>query len=341
MIDKTDVQVREKMSIVSACIMMRKFLARNENVIWIPISLEEILRVTGSIGLEQDSLFSKKTLGIKGQMSDDILMVGVEKINDEILLYFYPVEVKASNRTNFSRIASEQVLKTYNVLKNTLFVDGGFITDVYKTFFASQLLTNTDKLWANGLISDNEYHLINSCRFRLLNLNYSLSKTMKCREMGYAATVAFVGSSAPDASVDMVNDELPICHINVSLDTCNACICNDDIASINQLLTSPIIVGEKVKEFWQKQEPICHTSEKQFDTDESVISHINSTSSTPLDADKTKPTSGEISSEKKMLKFYFIKSNFSSQCALLVGLCCHQTATFQTRRGNPASGGGV
>lgn len=297
-INKTDVQVREKMSIVSACIMMRKFLARNENVIWIPISLEEILRVTGSIGLEQDSLFSKKTLGIKGQMSDDILMVGVEKINDEILLYFYPVEVKASNRTNFSRIASEQVLKTYNVLKNTLFVDGGFITDVYKTFFASQLLTNTDKLWANGLISDNEYHLINSCRFRLLNLNYSLSKTMKCREMGYAATVAFVGSSAPDASVDMVNDELPICHINVSLDTCNACICNDDIASINQLLTSPIIVGEKVKEFWQKQEPICHTSEKQFDTDESVISHINSTSSTPLDADKTKPTSGEISSEK-------------------------------------------
>lgn len=55
-IRKTDVQIREKMSIVSACIMMKRFLSRNQNVVWVPISLEEILRVTGNIGLEQDSL---------------------------------------------------------------------------------------------------------------------------------------------------------------------------------------------------------------------------------------------------------------------------------------------
>ena len=253
-INKTDEQIREKLSIVSACIMMRKFLSRNENVTWIPVSLEEILRVTGNIGLEQDSLFSKKTLGVKGHMSDDLLMVGVEKENDEIRLYFYPVEVKASTGTSFVRTASEQVLKTYNVLKETLLVDGGFVNDVYRTFFASQILTNTDKLWANGLITEEEYRFINSCRFRLLNIDYTLSEKMKCKEMGYAATVAFVGSSAPDASVDMINDELPICHINVSLDTCNACICNDDISSINQLLTSPIIVSDDVKEFWKKQD---------------------------------------------------------------------------------------
>lgn len=253
-INKTDVQVREKISLVSACIMMRKFLSRNENVIWIPISLEEILRVTGNIGLEQDSLFSKKTLGVKGQMSDDLLMIGIEKENDEIKLYFYPIEVKASEGTSFIRTASEQVLKTYNVLKDTLFVDGGFVNDVYRTFFASQILTNTDKLWANGLISEEEYHFINSCRFHLLNMNYTISEKMKCKEMGYAATVSFIGTSAPDASIDMINEELPICHINVSLETCNACICNDDISSINQLLTSPIIVSDDVREFWRKQE---------------------------------------------------------------------------------------
>lgn len=255
-INKTDVQIREKMSLVSACIMMRKFLSRNENVTWIPISLEEILRVTGNIGLEQGSLFSKKTLGVKGQMSDDLLMVGVEKENDEIKLYFYPVEVKASAGSSFIRTASEQVLKTYNVLKDTLLIDGGFANDVYRTFFASQVLTNADKLWANGLISEEEYRFISSCRFHLLNMDYTLCEKMKCREMGYAATVAFVGSSAPDASVDMINGELPICHINVSLDTCNACICNDDISSINQLLNSPIIVSDDVREFWKKQDGV-------------------------------------------------------------------------------------
>lgn len=258
-INKTDVQVREKLSIVSACIMMRKFLSRNENVTWIPISLEEILRVTGNIGLEQDSLFSKKTLGVKGHMSDDLLMVGIEKENDEIRLYFYPVEVKASAGSSFVRTASEQVLKTYNVLKETLLADGGFVNDVYRTFFASQILTNADKLWANGLITEEEHSFINSCRFHLLNMDYTLSEKMKCKEMGYAATVAFVGSSAPDASVDMINDELPICHINVSLDTCNACICNDDISSINQLLTSPIIVSDNVREFWKKQDNVTQT----------------------------------------------------------------------------------
>ena len=251
-INKTDVQIREKMSLVSACIMMRKFLSRNKNVTWIPISLEEILRVTGNIGLEQDSLFSKKTLGVKGQMSDDLLMVGVEREDDEIKLYFYPVEVKASAGSSFIRTASEQVLKTYNVLNDTLMVDGGFVNDVYRTFFASQILTNADKLWANGLIPEEEYRFISSCRFNLLNMDYTLCDKMKCQEMGYAATVAFVGSSAPDATLDMVNEELPICHINVSLDTCNACICNDDIASINQLLTSPIIVSDDVREFWKK-----------------------------------------------------------------------------------------
>lgn len=281
-INKTDVQIREKMSLVSACIMMRKFLSRNEKVTWIPISLEEILRVTGNIGLEQDSLFSKKTLGIKGQMSDDLLMVGVEKDNDEVNLFLYPVEVKASAGSSFIRTASEQVLKTYNVLKDTLMVDGGFVNDVYRTFFASQLLTNADKLWANGLIPEEEYRFINSCRFHLLNMDYTLCEKMKCKEMGYAATVAFVGSSAPDASVDMVNEELPICHINVSLDTCNACICNDNNDSINQLLASPIIVSDDVRKFWNKQDNVATTS----DVAQTDLGVFQSTDNTNMNVDK-------------------------------------------------------
>ena len=251
-INKTDVQIREKMSIVSACIMMRTFLSRNKDVTWIPISLEEILRVTGNIGLEQNSLFSKKTLGVTGQMSDDLLMIGVEKENDNIILYLYPIEVKASYGSNLSAVASEQVYKTYNVLKDTLLKGDGFVNEVYQTFFASQVLTNTDKLWANGLISEKEYSFIDSCRFRLLNMDYIIAEEMKCKEMGKAATVTFMGTTAPEATVEMYN-ELPICHINVSLDTCNKCICNNDVTAVQQLVTSPIIVSNEVKTYWNIQ----------------------------------------------------------------------------------------
>lgn len=292
-INKTDVQIREKMSIVSACIMMKQFLSKNKDVVWIPISLEEILRVTGNIGLEQDSLFSKKTLGVSGKMSDDLLMVGVEKDNDDIKLYFYPVEVKASSSTNFHQKASEQVYKTYKVLKDTLFVDGGFINDVYRTFFASQVLTNTDKLWANGLISLEEHEFIESCRFQLLNMDYILAEEMKCKDMGYAATVAFVGTSAPESSLELFDNSLPICHINVSLDTCNKCICKSDVEAIKLLVESPIIVSEDVRKFWENGNTITGSVLAQTDSNTQVTSQEEFAFPDSEDDDNEAPTDTE------------------------------------------------
>ena len=278
-IRKTDVQIREKMSIVSACIMMKRFLSRNPNVVWIPISLEEILRVTGNIGLEQDSLFSKKALGVKGQMSDDLLLVGVEEVNGAIKLYYYPVEVKASIGNNYEHTASEQVVKTYNVLKKTLMNEEGFVNDIYKTFFASQILTNSDKLWANGLIDEGEYQFIDSCRFRLLNLDYIIADEMKCRDMGKAATVAFSGSSAPEASVSMINDDIPVCHIEVSLNTCNSCIISDDVSAINQLMQSPIIVADEVKDYWRNKDVGSSVSQTTMSSDSMVAQSLENQNS--------------------------------------------------------------
>ncbi len=281
-INKTDNQIREKMSIVSACIMMRKFLSKNENVIWIPISLEEILRVTGNIGLEQDSLFSKKALGVKGQMSDDLLMVGVEEVDGVIKLYYYPIEVKASNENTFVQTASEQVVKTYNVLKRTLMEGRGFANDIYKTFFASQILTNAEKMWANNLIEESEYQFIENCRFRLLNLDYVIANEMKCRTMGCAATISFVGSSAPNVTLDMVNDDIPVCHINVSLNMCNACICGDDILSLQQLMQSNIIVMDGVKSYWNDK-----ASNKLSDTVQESADEIAAHESDTLESQMT------------------------------------------------------
>lgn len=60
-VNKSEEQIREKMSIVAACIAMLRFMRRNQNVLWIPVSLDEILRVTGSIGLPKEYIFPKNS----------------------------------------------------------------------------------------------------------------------------------------------------------------------------------------------------------------------------------------------------------------------------------------
>lgn len=66
----------EKLSILSAMKLSVKRYSL-EDIIWVPISLEEILRVSGSVGLSQSgSIFSARNLGFDGKTSDDLLLVG-------------------------------------------------------------------------------------------------------------------------------------------------------------------------------------------------------------------------------------------------------------------------
>ena len=217
--NSTEDVMREKMSIVAASVLMTAFMKRIPGVIWVPISLEEILRVTGSIGLEQDSLFSKKTLGIKGSTSDDLLMLGAEEIEGKVKFYFYPVEVKVSNSTSFKSKADSQVTQTYQIFENTLLGEETFTNKVYRTFFASQYLTAADKLKANGLLGQKEYDVIEKLRFELLNLQFSVEKELPCSDIGKAGVVSFFGDTGLTLYVENIED-LPVCHIELAKENC-------------------------------------------------------------------------------------------------------------------------
>ena len=119
--NKTELIIREKMSLVATCFVMNHFLNRTDNIIWAPIALDEIIRATGSIGMAQDSLFSKKDLGLEGPLSDDILMIGIRRNdNDELEVFFYPVEVKVLADNSITK-GETQIANFYNkVLKNVL-----------------------------------------------------------------------------------------------------------------------------------------------------------------------------------------------------------------------------
>lgn len=219
-VKKSEDQIREKMSIVAASIAMLRFMSRNKNVYWIPVSLEEILRVTGSIGLPQDYIFTKKSLGAKGAMSDDLLMIGLDATNEtDIQLYLYPVEVKFSKNSSMAGKAGKQVSQTFLQLKEHLFGDANFTKNIYRTFFASQFLTNAEKLNANKLLSDDEYKEIEQFRFELLNLKYTLKEKLPVKEMSSAAIVSFFSHATHSISTSLV-DNVPVCEVHFSEREC-------------------------------------------------------------------------------------------------------------------------
>ena len=243
-VNKTENQIREKMSIVAASIAMLHFMKRNKDVLWIPISLEEILRVTGSIGLPQDYIFTKKSLGAKGAMSDDLLMIGLDTSNTEDLkLYLYPVEVKLSKESSMAEKAAVQVSKTFIQLKEHLFGSPNFTKNIYRTFFASQFLTNAEKLNANNLLADEEYAEIEKYRFELLNLNYTLEEQLPVKQMGNAAIVSFFSHASHSLSTSLV-DNIPVCEVHFSEQECFQFVAEPENNHLKFLETGLIIVDD-------------------------------------------------------------------------------------------------
>lgn len=132
--NKKDQFAKEKLSLFAAAkLLVGKTLS--SNVFWIPISLEEIVRVSGATGLSQkDSMFNPKKYGYEGTFSDDILMIGVQVDKDKINVCYYPVEVKiGNNASDVLTKAKDQVVKA----------NGFFASDIFQSsFFHSKLLRN-------------------------------------------------------------------------------------------------------------------------------------------------------------------------------------------------------
>lgn len=242
LVNQTESKVREKMSLVAASIVMEKFLQRSTNMIWLPISLDEILRVTGEIDLKMDSIFSKKTLGAKGVMSDDLLLMGLDADNPQHpILYFYPVEVKASDNTSFAAKGSVQVAHTWKLFKEHLFMKDDFETKIYRTFFASQFLINAEKMFANNLMDESVYRTIESCRYALLNMMWAIGEILPVKKMGVAALVSFHDTSAHGMTTKLT-EGVPVCEIHFSKKECFEFVANPSEAALGLLQEDSIII---------------------------------------------------------------------------------------------------
>lgn len=159
--------LREKLSILSSYKIIMGILD-HKDFIWIPISLEEILRVSGMVGLKsKDGLFSAKNLGKSGATSDDLLFMGLENRYGKLYIHFLPIEVKIGiNDSSVTDKAYKQVKKTSQILKEFLTDKNKdtFMRKYYMNLFISIMLSNLEKIISSNLynigINLDEYNIL-------------------------------------------------------------------------------------------------------------------------------------------------------------------------------------
>lgn len=203
----------EKLSLLSA-VKVALVLYRHTNIVWIPTSLEEVLRISGNAGLKQsDSIFSAKNLGKSGSHSDDILLLGLEKVEDKLKMYLYPIEVKiGQNKANVIKKAKSQVQNTAELLKEAFNTKGTklFKTALYKNFFAKLALVTAEKLKLYQIWESQEHQwtkVLEAYRNELLNNEFEVGHLDDY--IGKGAIFLFGGTFKRKIEKE---NELLICH---------------------------------------------------------------------------------------------------------------------------------
>lgn len=175
--------LREKLSLISAMKLSLSYFY-HKDIIWVPISLEEILRVSRGAGLNSsDGLFSVKNLNSEGSFSDDLLLIGIENDNDNIKIHYYPVEVKVGKgETDRVKKAKKQLYKTRNYFeKHMIELDNEnetrrFTKKMYRNFMMQLVIISAEKMKLYNIWNEQNWNsVINSeLRLKLLNDDYEI-----------------------------------------------------------------------------------------------------------------------------------------------------------------------
>lgn len=131
---------KERKGILAAYKLVSILLAKSD-ITWVPMSVAEMVRVSGNIGLNMsESEFSRRLQGFKsGPISDDVLFVGFKGEQ----LYLLPLEVKTGKAYNADKAVKQaQELARY---LSDLLIGPGLSASLYRSLLVRQALMQVDK----------------------------------------------------------------------------------------------------------------------------------------------------------------------------------------------------
>lgn len=184
---------REKLSIISAVKYTLSYF-NHPDILWVPISMEEVLRVGGVLGLTKTGgIFTSKNLNATGSQSDDLLLIGLDTSTNHLEVHFYPVEVKIGKiSTQTINKGIEQVKNIKSVIMNHLSNENKntFQGRFYRNFFAQLFLINAKKIERNEVWQDKNYSISDEIVEMLLSDHYIVSKRLE-QYIGEGSVITF------------------------------------------------------------------------------------------------------------------------------------------------------
>lgn len=203
--EKDERNKREKKGIIAAYKYMTAFVDNSE-ITWVPLSIAELLRVAGNVGLSMskgdfsryNEMNSNEALQ-GGAISDDILLVGYCK--EGIVLY--PVEVKSGSADLHKAIKQAKSLKTF--FKDYLFEGNEIKAQLLKGLFVRQLFMQVDKFRLYDVFDADYFQPLIANREKLLEGNYNIVDL----ENYYDGSVVFFNDSQTqfNAEFDTHNEQ--------------------------------------------------------------------------------------------------------------------------------------
>lgn len=147
-------------------------LVHKSDITWVPLSVGEMIRVSGNIGLKMtDSDFSRNVQGYKkGAISDDVLLVGFKEGN----MYLLPVEVKAGSTPDYKK-AVQQANELRRYLTELL-SDSTFASKIYRGLFIRQVLMQIEKYRLYNVFSDDYFETLLAEKEEWLRGNYRIAE---------------------------------------------------------------------------------------------------------------------------------------------------------------------
>lgn len=148
-------------------------LLKDSDMTWIPISVAEMIRVSGNLGLKMsESDFAKQLHGgNKGKISDDILFVGLK----DQKMYLLPVEVKTGATPDYAK-AIEQAKELKRYLKEELLSLQSFAGQVYRSLFMRQVLMQVEKYQLYKVFENNYFDEVMSAKEEWLRGHYQIGE---------------------------------------------------------------------------------------------------------------------------------------------------------------------
>ena len=194
---------KEKRGILGAYKFVNCLLHKSD-ITWVPLSIAEIIRVAGNLGLKaKESDFSRFSQGFKsGAISDDVLFVGFK----EHKLILLPVEVKTGKRQTHSKgVTQAKELKRYfeELLGKT-----SLASHLYRGMFIRQIMMQIDKYKLYDVYPSDYFKTITDNFAWWLQGDYSLAQLTN-----YPEAMLFVNVEDKDftkASFTQVQDVLKI-----------------------------------------------------------------------------------------------------------------------------------